>query len=257
VVNGSSATESGYQLLPLLGGLILSSIVSGQIVSRTGRYKWLTVGALSLLAGALLLLTSLRADTPPQVLWVWQFIAGVGIGPTMAIFTIVVQNAVPWQKLGVATSNLTFFRQVGGTVGLALAGTIFGTTIQSEAPRQVAASLVAAGVPPDQVQQVAGQLNPSSFTLDDLSAVGDMGGRILAGVPEQFRALVEPLIPAIVGGIHQAFSLAIANTMWLGVVAALVALGSTLFLHEAPLRSTVRAHAPQSRPTTGAVTAAD
>ena len=64
VVNGSTATESGYQLLPLLGGLILGSILSGQFVSRTGRYKWLTVAALSLLTGSLLLMTSLHADTP-------------------------------------------------------------------------------------------------------------------------------------------------------------------------------------------------
>ena len=260
VVNGSSATESGYQLLPLLGGLILSSIISGQLVSRTGRYKWLTVAALATLAGALLLLTSLRADTPAQVLWVWQFIAGVGIGPSMAVFTIIVQNAVPWQKLGVATSNLTFFRQVGGTVGLALAGTIFGTSIKSEAPRQVSAALAAAGVPPDQVQQLAAQLGSSAFTLDDLSAVGDMGARIIAGVPHEFRALVEPLIPSIVGGIHQAFSLAIANTMWLGVLAALVALAATLALREAPLRSTSHAQgAPpaQARPVAAEIAATE
>ncbi len=240
VVNGSSATESGYQLLPLLGGLILSSIVSGQIVSRTGRYKWLIAGALGTLAAALLMITTLRGDTPAQVVWVWQFIAGIGIGPSLAVFTIIVQNAVPWQKLGVATSNLTFFRQVGGTVGLALSGTIFGTTLQAEAPRQVSTSLLSAGVPAEQVEQLAGQLGSSAFTLDDLSAVGDMGSRILAGLPVELRAMVEPLIPAIVDGIHQAFSLAIANTMWLGVLAALIALGATLALREVPLRSTTR-----------------
>ncbi|MEO6351159.1 MAG: MDR family MFS transporter, partial [Candidatus Limnocylindrales bacterium] len=158
VVNGSSATESGYQLLPLLAGLIIASIISGQIVSRTGRYKWMTVAALITLTTALFLLTNLRADTPPPVLYIWQFIAGVGIGPTMAVFTIIVQNSVPWQMLGAATSNLTFFRQIGGTVGLAIAGTVFGSTLRNEAPRQIGAELVKAGVPPEQVAQLGTQI---------------------------------------------------------------------------------------------------
>ncbi len=248
VVNGSSATESGYQLLPLLFGLILSSIISGQIVSRTGRYKWLTVGALATLAVALLLITNLRADTPPPMLWLWQFVAGVGIGPTLAVFTIIVQNAVPPNKLGVATSNLTFFRQVGGTVGLALAGTIFGATLQTEAPRQVAGELLRAGVPQAQIDQFAARLSGSAFSTDTLSAVGDMGARILAQVPAEARDFVEPLIPSIVQGIHQAFSLAIADTMWLGLTATLVAVGAALTLREVPLRSTIHASSTPAHP---------
>ena len=248
VVNGSSATESGYQLLPLLAGMISASVISGQIVSRTGRYKWLTVGALATLTVAFYLLTNLRADTPPPVLWAWQFIAGIGIGPTLAVFTIIVQNAVPWQKLGAATSNLTFFRQIGGTVGLALAGTIFGSTLQTEAPRQVAAELLKASVPQAQLDQLAPQLTSSAFRLDDISAVGDMGARILASVSDQVRPLVEPLIPNIVQGIHVAFSLAIADTMWLSLAATLVAAAAALTLREVPLRSTVHSSAMAARP---------
>lgn len=244
VVNGSTATESGYQLLPLLGGLIIASIISGQIVSRTGRYKWLIVGALAMLAIGLLLLTNLRADTPPPVLWFWQFVAGVGIGPTMAVFTIVVQNSVPWQKLGVATSNLTFFRQTGGTVGLAIAGTVFGSTLQSQAPRHVTSELVRTGVPQAQADALAGQFTQLDLRIDDLSAVGDLGARILASVPVEARPMIEPLLPAIVRGVHQSFSIGIADTMWLSVIATIVAIGATLTLHEVPLRTTVRAETP-------------
>jgi len=244
VVNGSTATESGYQLLPLLGGLILGSILSGQFVSRTGRYKWLTVGALVLLSGSLLLMTGLHADTPPQLLWVWQFLAGLGIGPSLAVFTIIVQNSVPWQKLGAATSGLTFFRQIGGTIGLALAGAIFGATLQSQAPVQISAELVRAGVPQPQIDQIAGQISGGALNLDDLSAVGDMGARILAQLPEAARALVEPLVPAIVDGIHEAFSLAIANTLWLSVAATLIAAAAVLTLREVPLRTTLRSESP-------------
>ena len=236
VVNGSSATESGYQLLPLLGGLILSSVASGQIVSRTGRYKWLIVGALLVLGTGTLLMTQLRADTPPPTLWIWQFITGLGVGPTFAVFTIVVQNAVPWRQLGVATSNLTFFRQIGGAVGLALAGTIFGSTFRSQAPIEIRAQLIAAGVPPAQLDQFAGQLAPVGQQLNDFAAVGDLGARILASLPADARPFVEPLIPNIVAGIYQALSLAIAGSLWLGVIAAFAAAGVSLFMHELTLR---------------------
>jgi hypothetical protein len=212
----------------------------------------MTVFALGLVSLGLLLMTNLRADTPPPMLWLWQFICGLGIGPTMAVFTIIVQNSVPWQKLGAATSNLTLFRQIGGTVGLAIAGTVFASTLRTEAPAQVSAKLVAAGVPPAQVDQFAGQFSGTGFSLDDLSAVGDMGARILAQVPEQFKAFVEPLIPFVVEGIHQAFSLAIANTMWISLAATLVALGAVIALREVPLRSTMHAESPIARRSTSA-----
>jgi EmrB/QacA subfamily drug resistance transporter len=243
VVEGSTATSSGYQLLPLLAGLIISSIVSGQIVSRTGRYKWLTVISLAVVGIGMLLMTNLRADTPPPTLWIWQFITGLGIGPTFAVFTIIVQNAVPWQQLGVATSNLTFFRQIGGVIGLSLAGTVFGSTFRTEAPRQVAVQLVKAGVPQAQIDQFTAGFTFSSAQFNDFASVGDLGARILAGVPADKRALIEPLILQIVAGIHEAFSLAIASSLWLGVIAAFIAVGTTVLLHELALR---REHAPES-----------
>ncbi len=114
-VHGFSPTNSGLAALPLMVGLIFSSIVSGLIVARTGRYKWLLVGAIVLMGVAH------RADDPADchdatwpVVWFWMFLAGLGVGPTFSVFTIVVQNAVPFSVLGVATSNLTFFRQIGG-----------------------------------------------------------------------------------------------------------------------------------------------
>ena len=132
-------------------GLIVSSIVSGLLVSRTGQYKWLH-RRVDRAHGRrrLLLMTQLTADTPLPVVWLWMFIAGLGVGPTFSVFTIVVQNAVPFKRLGVATSNLTFFRQIGGTVALAFVGTIFATTFQE----QLAPQMTAAGVPPEVVRRV-------------------------------------------------------------------------------------------------------
>lgn len=232
-VNGSSATESGYQIFPLLIGLIGSSIVSGILVSRTGKYKAIILAGLGIMSVGLLLMTQLRADTEIPVLWLWMFSTGVGIGPTLSVFTIVVQNAVPFSQLGVATSNLTFFRQIGGSVGLAITGTVFGSRLVEELPTQ----LTEAGVPKQAVDQFAGQ---STAALDNLIGVGgDLGAQILASVPAAFQEAVRPLIPAIVQGIHQAFSLAVSSTFQIGVVTTILALAAALAMRELPLRSSV------------------
>jgi EmrB/QacA subfamily drug resistance transporter len=241
-VGGASATESGYNLLPLLFGMIVMAVASGQIVARTGRYRLLLVGALVLLAGSLFLMTNLRADTPRPTLWLWMVLAGVGIGPSLAVFTLIVQNAVQPDKIGVATGSLTFFQQIGGTVGLTLGGTLFAQRLTTEIPAQ----LVSAGVPQQMVDTFAaggaggGQL--------DLTGTGDLGARILAAVPEQFRALVEPLIPNIVKGIHEAFSISLASTFWIGIAGAIVAAALCAFLRETPMRTTFEApeHAAES-----------
>src|SRR5215211_2228045 len=89
IVQGFSPTFSGLAALPLMVGLIASSIVSGILVARTGRYKWLTVGAIVTMGLATALMTQLRADTSLPVVWLWMFIAGIGVGPTFSVFTII------------------------------------------------------------------------------------------------------------------------------------------------------------------------
>jgi EmrB/QacA subfamily drug resistance transporter len=229
VVAGSSATISGYQMLPLLGGLIFTAIAAGQIVSRTGRYRLLLFGALVLMAFGLFMLSNLRADTPIPVLWAWMVVTGLGVGPTFAVFTLVVQNNIPVEKIGTATSNLTFFQQVGGTVGLAITGTIFATSLADQLPGQLAAKSVPSAV--------GGALAGSGGGLDSLTGVGDLGATILAALPQAVGAQVQPFIPAIVDAIHGSFSIATANTFLLGIGATLIAAALVLFLREAPAQA--------------------
>lgn len=229
VVGGASATQSGYQILALLGGLILSAIASGQIVARTGRYKPLALGAPVILAIGLFLLSNLRADTPLPLLWSWMFVTGLGVGPMFAIFTLVVQGAVPPRQIGTATSSLTLFQQVGGSVGLAAAGTVFGSTFADELPRQVAASPLP--------RQIVDALPTSAGALNQLVGVGNIGQAILAGVPAGARAQIEPFVPEIVAAIYRAFSLATASTFVFGIAAAMVAAVMVAFLREAPARA--------------------
>jgi len=235
VVGGASATQSGYQILALLGGLIISAIVSGQIVARTGRFKPLALGAGALLAIGLFLLSNLRADTPLPMLWIWMFITGLGVGPIFSIFTLVVQNAVSPRQIGTATSSLTLFQQVGGSVGLAAAGTVFGSRLLEELPRQLAAS----AVPP----QITAALWSSGLGLNQLTGVGDVGRAILAGAPAGAQAQLAPYIPEIVAAIHRAFSLATASTFTFGIAAAVVTVLTVAFLRDMPAHATTPASA--------------
>ena len=231
-VNGSTATQSGYQILPMMAGLMAGSIGSGQIVSRTGRYKWLLAGAMSIATFGILLMTQLHADTSVTTMWAWLAIMGLGIGPSMAVFTIIVQNAVPIRTMGVATSALTFFRQIGGSIGLAIAGTVFGSSIISG----LAPAMVKAGVPAEIANQI-----PQHVSQGEVTSVGtNLGADLLSRVPEAARPVIEPLLPAIINGVHEAFSTAIANAMWFGVAAGFgAALIIILLLPELPLRQHV------------------
>jgi EmrB/QacA subfamily drug resistance transporter len=230
VVAGSSATESGYNLLPLIFALIIGATVSGQVVARTGRYRILILTSMVLLAIGLYLMTNLRADTSFPTLWLWMVITGLGIGPSFAVFTALVQNSVEQRVIGIATSSLTFFQQIGGTIGLTIAGTLLGDALTRELPGR----LIANGVPPQFVSQF-GSGGAGAPQLD-LTGTGDLGARILAAVPAAFRSVVEPLIPGIVKGIHEAFALAIASTFWVSIGAAILAAVLVLFLREQPQR---------------------
>jgi EmrB/QacA subfamily drug resistance transporter len=233
VVRGESATLSGYLLFPLLIGLIGSSIISGILVSRTGRYKILVLSGIAIMAVGLLLMRQLTATTEYPQMFLWMFVTGVGIGPTLSVFTIIVQNAVPFSMLGVATSNLTFFRQIGGTVGLAIAGTVFGNSLLNRLPTEIVAAL------PPALQPQAQQLLSSggggfNVNPNDLTGVGQSFG---AAVAAQVPAL-QPLIPNLDAAFHQAMSLSIADTFAIGIVTASLAFVAALFMRELPLRST-------------------
>jgi EmrB/QacA subfamily drug resistance transporter len=223
VVQGASPTASGYDLFPFLFGLIFSSILAGQVVSRTGRYKAMLALAMALLTIGLALFTNLRDDTSTPALWAWMLIAGLGVGPTMAIFTLIVQNDVPFARLGTATSDLTLIRQIGTSLGLTVAFTFFRDNLTWGLIHD---SVVGAGAPASAVPPTA----PKGFDVGSLTAVGSTPADALAGIPQQ-------LVGFYISGFHEAFSIALANSMWVGVGAAALAFVTTLALKEKPLRA--------------------
>ena len=242
-VHSFSPTNSGLAALPLMAGLIFSSIVSGLIVSRTGKYKWLLVGAIIVMGVATALMTQLTAETPLPVVWFWMFLAGLGVGPTFSVFTIVVQNAVPFSVLGVATSNLTFFRQIGGAVALAVVGTIFGIDL----PRADPDAARSGRRPQPIIDGFAQAQQGGQLDFNNLTGVGDLGAAILAAIPEAARAAIAPFIGQIVTGLHEAFSLAVAQTFWIGVGASIIAAIAAAFMTEHALR-TENVTAPAAKP---------
>jgi EmrB/QacA subfamily drug resistance transporter len=137
VVQGISATQSGTALLPLMGGLIVSSIVSGRLVSRTGRYKpFMIVGGILLVIGTITL-TYIDAYTTPRDL-AWRLaLTGVGLGPAQTLFNIVIQNASPPDELGSATGMSQFTRQIGSTVGVAIFGAFLTHALTLELPKRL------------------------------------------------------------------------------------------------------------------------
>ncbi len=129
IVRGVSPTEAGLLLLPLTAGLMVGAIISGQLISRTGRYKiYPVVGAL-LCVIALVLMSFIGADTPLWQTDIYGGLFGLGIGNIMQPITLATQNAMPARDIGVATSSATFFRQMGGTLGVAVFLSVLFSTV--------------------------------------------------------------------------------------------------------------------------------
>ncbi|OII60116.1 EmrB/QacA family drug resistance transporter, partial [Streptomyces sp. CC53] len=145
VVQGVSPTLSGVHLLPMVVGILLTSTASGQIVSRTGRWKVFPVAGTALTTVGLLLLHLMEQDSGVWEVSAYFFVFGAGLGLVMQVLILVAQNSVAYEDLGVATSGVTFFRSIGAAFGVAVFGTLFTNRLTGE----LAAALAGQEVPPD------------------------------------------------------------------------------------------------------------
>ncbi|MGZ4178617.1 MAG: MFS transporter [Solirubrobacteraceae bacterium] len=145
VVLGASPTSSGLQILPLMAGLLITSIASGQLISRTGRYRAFPIAGTATMVVGLFLLSTMDAQTTRGAASAFMFVLGLGLGMTMQVLVLAVQNAVDYKDLGVATSGATLFRSIGGSVGTAVLGSIFSNRLTAELaaalPRSASGSL--------------------------------------------------------------------------------------------------------------------
>jgi EmrB/QacA subfamily drug resistance transporter len=205
ISRGKSPTVAGLMSLPMIAGLVLASLVVGRIITRTGRYKrWMVCGG-ALITGGLLLLGTIDAHTPLWVVGVWMAVLGLGLGATMQNLVLAVQNTVGQSDLGVASSTVSFFRSLGGAIGVSALGALLGHQVTS----LVASGLTRLGVAP--------------------SADGASGGIPDVGaLPAPVRAVVE-----------DAYGVAVSHVFLVAAPFALLALGAIIAMTEVPLRRTL------------------
>jgi EmrB/QacA subfamily drug resistance transporter len=214
VVRGASPTASGLQLVPMMGGTLVTSILSGQLISRFGRYKVFPVIGMALVTLGLFLLSQLTPQTPTPVLLAEVLLLGLGMGLVMQVLIVAVQNAVDFRDLGVATSGATLFRLVGGSVGTAVLGAVFAARL-ADSLGSGPAGAAGAGL--------------NGMTAERLAALSPV--------------LREAYLSAFTGAIDKLFLVA-------GAVALLGAL-LTWLMPEKPLRATVAAAASDLGQETG------
>jgi EmrB/QacA subfamily drug resistance transporter len=130
-VDAASPTSAGLRLIPLMLGLLTMSILSGQVISRRGRYRAFPIFGTAMMTVGLLLLSRLAIGTTPTASALYLLVLGLGLGSTMQVLILAVQNAVDYEVLGAATSGVTLFRGVGGSLGAAVFGTIFSSRLSS------------------------------------------------------------------------------------------------------------------------------
>jgi EmrB/QacA subfamily drug resistance transporter len=154
VVKGSSPTSSGLQLVPLMGGLLITSIASGRVITRTGHYRPFPIAGTALMVLGLYLLSTLGLASSRVTIYLFMFVLGLGLGMVMQVLVLAVQNAVEYSDLGVATSGATLFRFIGGSLGTATLGAVFSNRLRSELRSLLptgAANASSGGVNPRQI----------------------------------------------------------------------------------------------------------
>jgi EmrB/QacA subfamily drug resistance transporter len=216
VVRGASPTGSGLELLPLMGGLLVTSIGSGILISRWGRYKIFPIVGTAIMIVGLYLFSRLGIHTSTLTISLYMVVLGLGLGCVMQVLVIVVQNAVPHSELGVATSGATFFRSIGGSFGTAIFGAIFANVLTGNLGRYL-----------------AGVRLPPGF-----SGTAGASPAALAKLPPPVHA---GYIQAVNASLHPVF-------LW-AVPFGILAFAITWLVKEVPLRRTVRgSHSGVSQP---------
>lgn len=226
-VIGASATNSGLVTMPMMIAMAISSAITGQIMSRLGRYRLLGVTGLAIMAAGMLLLAQMDVDATLFIARRNMVIMGIGLGMSLPLFMLAVQNAVPHRVMGISTSTMQFLRSVGGTMGVAVMGSIINSVLVRE---------LAANTPPNVVEstppELLHQLENPQFLLspEQLGVVrsafenlGPQGGALFEGALSALRV-------SLANAIGEAF--------WLAVFVMIAAVVAGAFLQEVPIRRT-------------------
>jgi EmrB/QacA subfamily drug resistance transporter len=210
IVKGRSPTSSGLQLTPMMAGLLVTSIVSGRVISRFGRYRPFPIVGTAVMTVGMVLLAQLDLHSTTAYTSLSMVVLGLGLGMVMQVLVLAVQNSVDYRNMGVATSGALLFRQVGGSIGIALFGAIFANQLR---------------------QNLTASLPPGVHPIKTVSP---------AVVRELPAALHTAYVDAVAASLHPVFVVA--------AVISAGAFVLTWFLHEVPLRQTTRSAAADAAP---------
>jgi EmrB/QacA subfamily drug resistance transporter len=233
LVNGSSPTESGFQLLPMILGLMIASIVSGQLIGRTGRYRIFPILGTGFMALGFFLFTFLEATTPVWFLMVGMFFVGLGLGQLMQTLTIASQNSVGPRDIGVATSASTFFRQIGGTLGVAVLFSVLFARVPDTIRAAFESSSVQRGIAAASADPAV-LADPGNAGI--LMLFADAGGSSVGSALDGDTSFLTTADPRLARPFLEGFANASVTVFWVSLAVVLVAFVLSFFLKATPLR---------------------
>ena len=226
LVKGATPTSSGLLLLPLMAGLMIGSIASGQLTSKTGKYKIFPVIGTALLTVSFLLLLTITVNTGFVQLDIYFLLVGLGLGLCMQTLLIAVQNAVPARDVGVATSSATFFRQLGGTLGVG----IFLSLLFNTLPGNITSSIKSSLTDQNFLQAAGKAAAAAGKSVQDYLA--GLGGQLT--VDSSFLSKIDPVIahPYQVGFVSSTHVVYVCGAICMAIAFALV-----MMIKQVPLRT--------------------
>ncbi len=212
IVKGATPTRSGLLMLPMMVGIIGTSIGAGRLISRIGRYKWFTVAGTAIMAGGLGLFTLLKVDTPLWQAFVYMLVIGIGLGTAMQPLILAVQNSLDLRDMGAGTSAATFFRSLGGSVGVAALGAVLSNRLIAELRPALTAALHK--LPPDQAAVWAPKLG--NLSINDPASLKKLPGPVLDGIQHAFVNTLHPIF--LVAGLVSLLAVALCLALHDGVL---------------------------------------
>lgn len=236
-VIGISATNSGLIITPMTVGIVIAALATGQIISRTGKYKILAITGMVVTVGSLLLLSRIDTSTTYTTLAIDMVVMGVGLGLNFPVYTLIVQNAFSHRELGAVTASTQLFRSLGGTVGVAVMGSVLNNVLSSRL----------GDLSQDKFVQTASQFN-SSFNVQniDINALqAFLTKDVQSKITSQLNTLPEPVKSSVLASFHEfitkvkdALAFGIAEVFFTVTFVMILALIVSFFLKEIPIRTT-------------------
>jgi EmrB/QacA subfamily drug resistance transporter len=236
IVHDATPTVSGFMMLPLVLGIMMSSVASGQLIARTGKIRTFPIIGAGLMVVGLLLLSTIGADTPLWTVMTFMLVFGLGLGNTMQPMTLIIQNAVSPREIGMATSSATFFRQIGATLGVAVFLSILFSTVGGK----IQSAFRAAALTPEFQQAVTDPKvlsDPVNRTfIEGLSSAQNGGASPLSGLLND-SSVIQELDHALAHPIQVGFSDAMDSVFLTGAFVVAIGFIVLMFLPKIELRT--------------------